>query len=110
MLSAWQRKQSSYSAVTGFTTAPAAFIPSTPASAPEAVGAVAGVLLAACESWQSAHSTWRGGLKGSSMGSCTPRVLNIGWMLILLKSACTSLAATVPLWQEKQFFSSSAKF
>src|SRR5258708_37902217 len=57
MLSAWQRKHNSYSAVSGVTTAPSALIPVTPAIAPEAFGARAGVVLAACGLWQSAHST-----------------------------------------------------
>ena len=39
------------------------------ASAPDAFGATAALVLAACGLWQSTHSTWRGGLIGSSVGS-----------------------------------------
>src|SRR5690349_20206825 len=68
-LSPWQRKQSSYSRLNGFTTEPAAVTPLTPARAPEELGAAATADLAACGLWQSTQETWRGGFNGSSAGS-----------------------------------------
>src|SRR5215831_900116 len=98
MLSPWQRKQSSYCAVTELRTAPPELTPFTPANAPEAFGAVAEVGFEAWGLWQSMHSTWRCGFMGSSMGSWMPVVLRMGCALNLLNSPCRFLAATFPLW------------
>src|SRR3954451_8637460 len=85
-------------------------MPTNEASEPETFGGAAGAELAACGLWQSAHSTCLGGLTGSSTGSWMPVVAVIGWTLVLLNSFWRSSAATLPLWQEKQFISSFTKF
>src|SRR5664280_1579016 len=88
---------------------PLASTPSTPTSAPPALGRIALASLAACGLWQSTQEAWRVvRFNGFSAASCSELVVRTGCTLALLNSCDRSFPPMPPLWHTRQLSSAWA--